>query len=300
MKGTTLCAISTQRLQLVPAAICILICLAACSSREDEPPPAEGKACDQYLDAIWNVDLLLDSASGKQVPQAHHYARFRKFCVSQARSLDLSAARIEACATAFRGRVGQRHCVTNCEAKVEGAICDLTLCANLQLSDEGGECTGSIQCGNGGYCEQGRCTVTGPDGAPCGIDAEGRFLGPDCRQGLVCQSGTCMRLLREGEACGIFFLPCGGAAYCKEGKCLATPLRAPGELCANDVLAACRDGLCFESSPEARCSQPIDEGQRCDPADATRRCRDFSVCRDGLCQPFETACSFRQTSSLGK
>lgn len=262
--------------------------LVACTGGPDAA--AEQDACDRYLDAIWNVDLPGGGyLEGPSVPRSVHYARFREVCRSQATALHLSTDQIQRCSGAFRERIGSYNCVSGCNRSFHDGLCDLTYCAQLKISEEGGPCSSPYECVEGTKCdlESRRCSRLGREGERCGLDPTTlRSADPfECGPGLRCFEGTCSRLPRAGEVCNAT-LNCSGATYCDEKtmKCAPVELRAPGEPCGeSSVVTSCVDGVCMDG----RCSEPIEDGQPCLDNGSTGTCREFSSCEDGVCTPFE-------------
>lgn len=158
------------------------------------------------------------------------------------------------------------------------------------VASPGASCTESPQCGDGYWCDNGRCEQAAAATEPCSD-------GVWCEAGLACQfpDFVCGPIPDRGEACALSLF---GPNLCKAGLG-----------CVNGV---CQDmpGLDEPCTNDNRCSEPFGcsferDGSFCKVRrEAGEACENDSICADGLfCDYRENRCapvfSLGQECSLG-
>lgn len=144
------------------------------------------------------------------------------------------------------------------------------------VGNPGASCTESPQCGEGYWCEEGRCTVAAARTEPC---ADGVW----CAAGLACQfpDFVCGSIPERGDACALsLYGPnlCAAGLGCVDGVCNDLPgLDQP---CTNDSRCAEPFGCSFER-----------DGSFCkEKRGANETCENDSICADGF------FCDFRENT----
>lgn len=158
------------------------------------------------------------------------------------------------------------------------------------MASPGASCTESPQCGDGYWCDNGRCSVAAAQTEPCSD-------GVWCAAGLACQfpDFVCGPIPERGDACALTLY---GPSLCKTGLGCVNGICAdmPGEdePCTNDNRCAEPFGCSFER-----------DGSFCKTKRAVGQpCENDSICQDGLfCDYRENMCapvySAGQECSLG-
>ncbi len=165
----------------------------------------------------------------------------------------------------------------------------------LPYLEKGERCRSSEECAPMLYCRRPAyvCAAPSGPGETCKIEMDQNgelrdaILCDDATQNLVCGTGMCRRLPRDGEPCfqesfflcdpdPVLALSCVGQGFNGPGVCkTAGPL---GAACGSDGLPPCAFGLaCLapDDNQIGTCGQPPSNGERC-PVDG--RCVSPAVC----------------------
>jgi hypothetical protein len=196
------------------------------------------------------------------------------------------------------GCVSDRQCKTgHCTAPYHGCgVCDLPTAI-------GERCAHADECDDDSFCDEGRCAPRKSEGAACGEESDA------CAHGLSCSGGTCVRpggvgeacadqwgcrsyacvrgrcasLGKAGDACGSGDKDCAHGHECKEGICVATRARQPGERCSDED--GCMFSPCTDTADGKRCARFLESGEACDPNHRERGvCRPYARCIKGRCE----------------
>lgn len=277
-----------RRVALVTAGAVAAIVLSCSANGED----AAADACDAYLDALFGTTrkpsvYAIDAATR---------SRFRAHCSARAAELGLDAETLLDCAYHVTVRsgtptFGPLHCGSECNGGgVEGELCDIGYCKTRRFVTEGSACVGSATCKRGLECNTARvpvCERWAGAGEVCNrVDDVGPRVY--CLSNLECIDKRCRVRKQPGEPC-IDGAPndCVFGASCENGACSVHPPSRNGEMCFLES----RVGVCESSTAcdGTTCKPRIPDGEAC--GNATRRfCRQFSICQQGKCTPFEQAC----------
>jgi hypothetical protein len=143
---------------------------------------------------------------------------------------------------------------------------------------EGAACARATEC-QSGRCSGGLCEPILKEGEAC-------TLSSDCLRNLICNEGSCQKivLVGEGQACGGATL-CEAYMSCANGTCAKDVAVDIGQRCGrldNGTFALCRLGDC---DPVSVCVNRQPAGAGCSE---TRTCAGTGACNDGICQPLST------------
>lgn len=190
------------------------------------------------------------------------------------------------------------------KACADGNQCASAFCTNRDTScghcapkpEVGADCIDG--CAPGLQCsDSGKCAATAPIGADCGADVP-------CTFGATCMSGSCVRDLAEGAACGDTTAACDliEALFCSNGTCRKSHFAEVGATCGVEFDSAridvigfihcAKSGSCIGYDPtrgrlNGTCVAPAADGEVC----GGTGCLPPASCGDGVCKfPDPAAC----------
>ncbi len=193
----------------------------------------------------------------------------------------LNYLRTAPCSVVFSILDERGQAQTACSAALGGAV------------KSGGECTASMECGVGSFCDAtemrcpGVCKPVIPVGSAC-VDGDTCADGSDCRcSDGACASKVCKAYLGKGARCDTTDAPsCDTGLYCVPkgahgaGHCAAQDITDPCPTSAACLPPARCIGLRDVERP-GRCSLPKKLGEKC--TDGALECVDFATCLQGVC-----------------